>query len=121
MQTNTDCTVYRYNSDTQGFDRIYIPAVMWQESKAANILKSGLQSADSTIIYMDKAYAEKAPKTPAKDMLVKGNCLFCFDNTSPQKISESMRAFTKAHSFVTASSIDEKLYGNLQHIKVSAR
>lgn len=121
MIANTDCTVYRYDAITGGFDRHYISDVMWQESKASNVLKSGLQSADSTTVYIPPEHAKKAPQTASKDMLIKGNCGFVFDNTSPQSISKSLMDFRKRHSFVTVMVIDCKDYGSLQHIKISAR
>lgn len=123
MITNTSCTVYRYNSDTQGYDRLYIPCVMWQDSKAANVIKSGLTTVDSTSVYIPMQYADSAPKTAAKDMLVKGDCSFEWDNSTFQTISQSRKQFDKACSHVTVSSIDVKDYSlsNLNHIKISAK
>lgn len=122
MQTNTDCTIYKYDGTTGGYNRVYIPTVFWRECKAANVLKSGLQGADSVIIYIPIISSGSAPQTAAKDMCVKGNCGFVFDNTSQQTISDGMKAF-RQHKFVTVSSIDVKRYGiaNLQHIKISAK
>lgn len=123
MKTNTACTSYQYDHVTGGYDRFVIPKVMWQESKSANVLKSGLQTADSTVIYIPAEFSDLAPKTAAKDMLVKGIIDFEFKNISPQSISESMKEFREAYKFVTVTSIDNKLYGSpsLQHIKVSAK
>lgn len=121
MLTNADCTVYRYNKANQGFDRYYIPAVMWRESKGANVLKSGLQSIDSVTVFISAQYVKSAPKTPAKDMLVKGNCDFVFDNTSLQTVSESLKTLRAQRDFVTVSAVDEMLYGGLPHIEVSAK
>lgn len=121
MLTNSDCTVYRYNTFTQGFDRLYIPHVAWLECRAANVLKSGMQNADSVMIHIAAKYAASAPQTAAKDMLVKGNCPFEFDNSSVQSISDSMKSFRAQYRFVTAASIDDYLYGGLPHIEVSAR
>ena len=119
--TNSDCTVYRHNALTQGFDRLYIPRAVWMECRAANVLKSGMQSADSAVIHIAEKYADGAPRTVGKDMLVRGNCPFEFDNSNAQSISDSMREFRTLYRFVTATSIDNYLYGGLPHVEVSAR
>ncbi len=121
MLTNSDCTVYRYNKLTQGFDRLYIPAVMWQESKASNVAKSGMQSSGVVSVFIDSAYARSAPQTTAKDMLVKGNCPFEFDNRDEQSISNSMKAFRAEYSFVTVASIADYLFGSLPHVEITAK
>ncbi len=51
MLKNADCTLYLYNKATQGFTRHIINGVYWRENKAGNVLRSGLQTADSTTIY----------------------------------------------------------------------
>jgi hypothetical protein len=137
IRGETGCTLYRSNGI--GFDRFYIGSCHWQENKAKNVLKSGLQNADSLTVYI---YAEDMYITPSamvlppvypaveviphnttKDMLVKGNCDFVFDNTSLATVSECMKAFRQKYTFHTVTSVDYKLYGgkNMQHIKVSAR
>lgn len=123
MKTNTDITLYRYNAVTTGFDRIHIKAAFWQECKAANVLESGMQTADSTVVYIPIMFKDDAPSNCAKDMLVKGDCAFVFDNSNAKSISDSLKQFKAERSFVTVSSIDTKDYGtaNLQHIKISAR
>lgn len=119
MLKNADCTLYRYDSSTQGYERFFIPDVYWQESKAGNILKSGLNNAYSTTIYI---YSQcNLPKTPAKDMLVKGLCPFEFDNASQKTISESMKEFRSLYAFVTVESIDNCFYGSLPHFEISAQ
>lgn len=140
MLTESSCTLYIHNGI--GFDRYYVSECHWQEDRAANVLKSGLQTADSVIVYIpdtvriiapDKSVFSSVKLYPnerisannaAKDMLVKGKCEFIFDNTSAQSVSESMKMFrNKYPDFVTVSSIDRKLYGSkkLRHIKLSAR
>lgn len=117
MMVNADCTLYRYENG--GFVRYVIPKVYWRESKAANVMRSGLASADSTTVYLyDDAVV---PATPTKDMLVKGVCAFAFDNTSPQTVSQSMRMFTAQYSPVTVMSVDNMMFGGLPHIEISAR
>lgn len=52
MLKNADCTLYLYNKATQGFTRHIINGVYWRENKAGNVLRSGLQTADSTTIFI---------------------------------------------------------------------
>ena len=94
MLINADCTLYRYDKATGGYTRHFISEVYWRENKAGNVLKSGLQTADSTTVCL---YSDDAiPSSPTKDMLVK-------------------------HSFVTVKSIDNYMFGGLPHIEVSAK
>ena len=119
MLINADCTLYAYDKVTGGFIRRFISSVYWRESKAGNVLKSGLTTADSTTVYF---YSDDVvPQSVSEDMLVKGKCMFEFDNTSPQSISESMKAFRETYSFVTVMSIDNYMFGGNPHIEVSAK
>ena len=119
MLKNADCTLYKYNKLSGGYTRHFISGVYWRENKAGNVLKSGLQTADSTTVYIfDDAVL---PETPTKDMLVKGNCLFEFTNTSAATISASMKTFRETNAFVTVMSIDNMMYGGLPHIEISAK
>ncbi len=119
MLTNADCTLYRYDKETGGYTEHFISGIFWHENKAGNILKSGLQAADSTTVYL---YSDAVvPLCPAKDMLVKGKCDFVFDNTSPQTISESKKRFDTEYRHVTVMSIDHYMFGGLPHIEVSAK
>ena len=120
MLINSDCTLYLFDKVTNGFTRHFIPDVYWDNSKSANILKSGLQNIDSVTVYL---YSDKIkPLTPQKDILVKGNCDFEFGNTSAKAISDSMKKFREqCPDFVTVNSIDEAMFGGLPHIEISAR
>lgn len=122
MITNTNCTLYQFNGI--GYDRIYIPAVMWQEHRSASVSKQGLQSADGVVIFIPK---ENAPKTasysPTKDIIIKGACSFTFDNSSQKTVSDSLKVLRTQYQHFTVMTIDNKLYGSesLQHIKITAR
>lgn len=119
MFVNADCTLYKYDKQTGEYIRHFIKGVFWQESKAANVLKSGLTAADSTTIFIYQQ--SPVPESPAKDILVKGCCAFDFDNTSQSTISESLKKLRKITSFVTVSSIDNCWYGGLPHYEISAK
>ncbi len=125
MITNTDCTLYNFNSITQGFDRYYISAVMWQENRAAKVTKQGLQSSDGVNIYIPSENIPDIQVTVTKDILVQGNCDFKFDNSTQQTVSESLKQLKKDYpKYVTVHTVDNKQYGNLpglSHIKLVAR
>lgn len=117
MMTNADCTLYRFENG--GFVRYVLTGVYWFENKTGKVLHSGLVSADNVIVYL---YDDTViPTSPAKDMLVKGVCTFEFDNTSPQSVSQSMKAFSAQYSPVTVMSVDKMMYGGLPHIEIGAR
>lgn len=139
MLMNESCTVYLRNGC--GFDRYYIPNCHWQESRASNVLKSGMTDADGITVYILKKAAvifpngelhpcnelfpdmHIAPKSPARDMMVFGECEFTFDNLSEQSVSESLKRFVSEYDAHTVMSIDRLLYGSedMQHYKISAR
>lgn len=119
MMTNADCTLYLYDKDTGGYSRHFVEGVYWNENKAGNVLKSGLTSADSVAVYLYSDFV--VPENPTKDMVVKGRCFFEFDNTNEKTISESMKEFKKETNFYTIMSCDNKMFGGLPHIELSAK
>ncbi len=119
MLTNADCTLYRYNAKTQGYDRCLIPDVYWHENRGGNVLKSGLQSIHGVTVFIYEGCI--LPATPTKDMLVKGVCSFEFDNTSQKTVAESFEKFKKKCSFVTVMSVDDCTFGSLKHWEVTAK
>lgn len=140
MLTDTGITLYRFNG--AGFERCYIGACHWQESKAANVLKSGgNQNADGITVYVPAdslrltpnklllpggslfPNADISPQNAAKDIIVKGECNFLFDNSSERTVSESLRELRNNYDIHTVMSVDRLLYGSpdLRHIKISAR
>lgn len=138
MLCDTSCTVYKYNG--LGYERYVIESCHWQENKASNVIKSGMQNADGLTVYIPlnciilapckiapSIYllpgAETTPSQATKDIIVKGECNFTFDNTSQQSVSESIKMLKSQCDVFTVMSIDRKLYGseNLQHVKISAR
>ncbi len=139
MFADTMLTLYRFNG--KGFDRYVIPQCHWQECKAANVLKSGMQNADGIVIYIpsnalvlapnnflfpsDSLFlnADISPLCPSQDIIIKGECNFTFDNSNDRSVSESLKQLRNKYDIHTVMSIDRLLYGpaDMQHIKVSAR
>ena len=123
-----------------GYDRYFIPECHWQENKARNVLKSGMQNADSVTVYIpiesagllpgflkpsENLFAGQlcTPQNSAQDIIIKGESNFTFDNSNPQSVSQSLKTLKQKHRCYAVMSIDEKFYGvtDLQHIKISAR
>lgn len=119
MLTNADCTLYRYNTKTQGYDRYVIPSVYWHENRGGNVLKSGLQNIHGVTVFIYEDCI--LPANPTKDMLVKGVCNFEFDNSSQKTVAESFEKFKKKFSFVTVMSVDDCTFGSLKHWEVTAK
>lgn len=139
MIANSKCTLYLFNG--VGYDRFVVPHCHYQENKADNVLKSGMQNADSVTVYIpldclvitpdNTLYPAidlfpgklNMPNRPAQDMLVKGECDFVFDNTDQKSVSESMKRFRSSFDFHTIMSVDIKDYGSksLRHIKISGK
>ena len=125
---NEDCTLFLKNGN--GFDSVYIPRCHWQESKASNVIKSGMQNADGIIVYIfvediddDIKHTLETRRNAAQEIIVKGECNFTFDNSTPQTAAQSLKTLNAEYDVHTIMSIDRLLYGSpdLQHFKLSAR
>ena len=139
MLTDTCLTLYKFKGT--GFDRFVIPQCHWQESKAKTVIKSGMQNEGGIVVYVPaKALvlapdgllypsaqlllnADISPQSACKDIIVKGECNFIFDNSCDRAVSESLKSLLERCEIHTVMSIDRRLYGSpdLQHIKISAR
>lgn len=128
MLTEESCTIYLKNGS--GFDRYFVPACHWQESKASNVLKSGMQNADGLTVYIfvkdiDAALSDalQTRRNAAEDLIVPGECNFTFDSSTPQAASQSLKTLNSQYDVHTVMSLDRLLYGSkaLRHFKLSAR
>lgn len=121
MLTESSCTLYLRKGE--GFERCVVPACHWQESLASNVLKSGLQDANGITVYVFEKDLDGDLRAAAQDLIVKGECDFTFDNSTPQKASESLRELNSRFEAHTVMSVDRLLYGSeeLRHYKISAR
>lgn len=110
-------TVFRYalNTSTR-LDELQPPVVysgaLWEDRKAANVIKSGMKDADRAVIYVPFASCGNADNPFRKgDYVVKGEY---------SEYTGSQAALTE--SFPTAvriTSVDEFDFGGLQHYKLS--
>ena len=128
MLNNEDCTLFLKNGN--GFESFYISRCHWQESEASNVLKSGLQNADGITVYIfikdideELKHALETRRKAAQDVIVKGECNFTFDNSTPQTAAQSLKTLNADYNVHTVMHIDKLLYGSpdMQHFKISAR
>ena len=119
MICTADCTVYV--ALEKGFERRYIPECHWVENLSSGVEKTGQRRSDTVTVYIPPDYKHLSPEKSDRDMIVKGECNFTFDNTDEKSASESMKEFRKKHKFFTVKGIEPKIYGNnTSHIKVVA-
>lgn len=133
------CTLYLRREN--GFERFFVERCHWQESRASSALKSGMTDSDGITVYIPKDAlilfpngrlypCEKlfpsqitVPESAAEDMVVFGNCPFVFDNSTQQRVSESLRTLNGSYDVHTIMRIDRLFYGSalMQHCRISAR
>lgn len=119
MLTNADCTLYRYNATSGGYDRFYFSECYWSENEGAAVRKLGMQHQTSVTVFL---YDDtNPPQNPTKDMMVKGNCPFTFTNTTPATVSASLKAFIAAYKVRTVMAVDNRMFGGLPHIEVTLK
>ena len=128
MLDNETCTLYI--KDGNGFNAYFVERCHWQESKASNVVKSGLQNADGIIVYIfveglddELKSVLESRRNAAQDIIVKGECNFTFDNSTPQAAAQSLKTLNAEYDVHTVMHIDKLLYGSpdLQHFKLSVR
>mgnify|MGYP001099906773 FL=1 len=124
MITNADITYYSCDSAGK-YTRYEIRGAHWEETKQANVLKSGLTSIETVKVFIP---AENLPSelkfNAGKDIIVKGITDFEFDNTSQQTISNSLKTLKEQNDKVlTVSIVDEKMYGSpwMRHVQLGCK
>lgn len=125
MFTNADITLYHFNPDYQGYERKVILSVFWSDTKQSNLIKSGMTDVIAAKVLIPAESIESPLLvSTGKDLILKGICLFEFDNTSQRTISESIKQLREMQERVlTINSIDEKLYGSpsMRHYKLGCK
>jgi hypothetical protein len=100
-------------SGSESWTSTQIHGVMWEQKKAANVLRSGLLAADSAVIYIPIA---KDPSAKVGDVAVKG---LVSDTISSSFTMSKLKA--KYPNNITLKSVDTLDFGSksLQHVKLS--
>jgi hypothetical protein len=123
MYTNADMTLYSCSKNGK-YTRKVINKVFWEEVKQSNIEKTGLTSADSVKVFIPaSSVPDGLDFTTSKDLVIKGEVLTEFDNTSQSTISASLTALKASHYVYTVTVADGKLYGSpsMQHYQISCK
>ena len=119
MICTAECTFFI--ACEKGFERRFVPDCHWVEHLSSDVVKTGQTHHNSVTVYIPDKHKTLCPINTDKDIVVKGNCDFVFDNTDEESVSKSMRAFRKQYEFFTVKEIGHKSYGNrTSHIKVVA-
>lgn len=118
MFTNGKVTLYSLADGV--YQRIIIDA-FYSSTKISKFDKIGLSTSGTAIVYIPHKGVDLT-FTTGKDFIVNGECLLELDNSTPQKLSESLKAL-KEYDFVTIISVDPKLYGsvNMWHYHLSCK
>lgn len=98
MTTNASCTIFRQRADGT-YQRIFYPAVMWQENKNIATRKFGAQNADKVRLWIPL----KCPEPLEGDIIVKG------------EISDSIKyakELMKSHKSYKVMGADKLDYGS---------
>lgn len=114
MLVNADCTIYEANT----YIRHELRDVYWNDSRGRTVTKSGIQIADSVVVYVyDSEYVPKAG-----DIIVCGITDFSFDAQDERSISASMKEFRTAYpGFAVVKNVNDARYGGLPHTELIAR
>ena len=112
MRTNSPATLYKRSivSSSEVWTREAISAVFWENRKAANVIKSGLLTADSVAVYIPGT----SITVKVGDVLVKGTIT---KTISPTYTMTNLRADYDA---IVVKSVDLMDYGSphMRHVQV---
>ena len=117
MYTNADMTLYskEYDATTRkdNWMRYEIRQVFWDAAQGANILKSGMSTANSVTVFVPLGNIGVTPKTG--DYIVKGIIEEEFI-----KITDLTKKYSDAH---VITSVDLKDFGSksMQHYEIGGR
>jgi hypothetical protein len=117
MKTPHDVTIYHKSvvNSAESWSRAQVKGVLWEDRKAANVLRSGLLEADRVAVYIPLARGELSIK--GGDVLVKG--LVGDAISGSFTISDLKRKYADV---ATVRSVDRMDYGSpaLQHYQIGA-
>jgi hypothetical protein len=150
VYTNADATLYNYykNKSTGKvtYTKTYLRGVFWDDTKQANVLKSGLATIESVSVFIPfsvdagdkeflppKEYAKLNESdlskyytfvTNSQDFLIQGIIDYDIDNTSSQTVTAGLSYLKNNYDKVmTISVVDEKNYGSddMRHWEIGGK
>lgn len=126
-------TVTLYNYTKAGYNRTVLRGVLWEDTKAKNVNKTGSTAVDSVRVFIpfdadsgDAVYKlsteyQAGPagawtmQTKAKDFMVKGECPFM------PSLGGSIAELTADYDALTITSVATLDFGGLQHWEVGGK
>jgi hypothetical protein len=126
MYTNADCTLYLYSKEgkAEKYTRFPVEEVYWEDVEQATFLKTGQRNACSVLLVIPlESLSEPVNFTRGKDLVIKGIVTDEIDCNSQEAMSKSLAALKAAHELLTATTVDERLYGSesMQHYELSCK
>lgn len=112
MKTNTSATLYSRSivNGSEVWTRSAIPAVHWENRKAANVIKSGLLEADRVAVYIP----DTSISVKVGDVLAKGTV------TETISANYTMTNLRADYDVIAVKSVDLMDYGSehMQHLQI---
>ena len=126
MYTNADCTLYLYSKEgkAEKYTRFPVEEVYWEDVEQATFLKTGQRNACSVLLVIPlESLSEPVNFTRGKDLVIKGIVTDEIDCNSQEAMSKSLATLKAAHELLTATTVDERLYGSesMQHYELSCK
>ena len=115
MHSNADCTIYLKNGST--YKRIVVSNVWWEETKGANISKTGSATVDSIKVFIPLDTCDLCGSITGQDYIVKGILSFC------PSADRSIRELLEKYNVYTITSVTRCNYGSphMRHLEVYAK
>ena len=114
-----DKTITLYHFENGKFIRSLIENCFYYDSNATNFNKTGLVSNDTFKVVINTS--ENIKIAEGKDIIVKGECEFEFNNESEKTQSESLKEFKTKHEYYTVNTASRNLFGGLSNIELSCK
>lgn len=118
MQTNTDLTLYSKSvvNNAEVWTRSVIEHVHWENTKAANVIKSGLLQADSVTVYIP-THNRTVPTIKPGDIIAEG--IITKTISSAYRITQLKEDYGNV---VTVRSVDNYNFGSptMRHLQIGA-
>ena len=113
MYTNADCTVYLQTCE--GYERVPVQGVFWDDTRAKNYNKTGSNNVDSVRVFIGLDQAE-LPLNPEKAYIIRGLCGIEADDT------KGLTGLLKAGA-LTITSVAKRDFGSpvMRHWEVGAK
>lgn len=119
MKPNADLTVYQrgVNATTRSetWTIAHIPGVFWEESKAANVMRSGLLEADRVTVYVP--FSRGAQQIQVGDVIVRGKVYEAISSTFT--ISDLRSRYPESGSVRSVDRMDQGSL-HLRHWQIGA-